>query len=43
MLLTRIIQQSGNVEGGRRLLGNVRALLYIGAAVLLGIVYILNR
>jgi hypothetical protein len=43
MRLTRIIQQSGNVEGGRRLLGNVRALLYIGAVVLLAVVYVLNR
>jgi len=43
MQIKRIVQQSGTVGGGRRLLGNVRALLYVGAAVLLAIVYVLNR
>jgi hypothetical protein len=43
MQMRRIIQDSGNVETGRRLLGNIRALLYIGVAVSLAIVYVLNH
>ena len=43
MELKRIIQDSSNVEGGRRLLGNIRAYLYIGVAVFLAGVYVWNH
>ena len=44
MQINRIVQDSGNVEKGHRLIGNIRAFLYIGAAVFLAIVvYVLNH
>jgi len=43
MQTRRIVGDSGDVEKGRRMLGYIRAFLYIGAALLLVIVYFLNH
>jgi hypothetical protein len=43
MELKRIVQDSGDVGRGRRLLGNIRAYLYIGVVVFLSVVYVWNH
>jgi hypothetical protein len=43
MDLRRVIKDSSDVDGGRRLLGNIRTYLYIGAAAFLAVVYVWNH
>ena len=44
MQVKRIVQDSGDVAKARRLLGNIRAFFYIGAALFLALlVYFWNR
>jgi hypothetical protein len=38
-----MVRDSGDIDKGRRLLGNIRAFLYIDTAVLLVVVYVWNH
>ncbi len=41
--IRRIVGDSGDVEKGHRMLGKIRAFFYIGAGLLLVVVYFLSQ